>query len=191
MVVFSNDTPLREEEKLARGSSSVITAGPDDSTSDDSHNYGARLRRLSEMAIRSSVVIYGVDAAGLQTTHMTAADATSMPMGAGSQGNRLFVRELDLRSKLIQTRREGAEMLAKATGGFLVRDQNDFQFDKILDEEGGYYLIGYRPSTETFNKQFHKLKARVKKGGFEVRTRSGFFGMSEEETKRLKESSKQ
>lgn len=44
---------------------------------------------------------------------------------------------------------------------------------------------------ETFNKRFHKLKARVKKGGFEVRTRSGFFGMSEEEAKQLKETSKQ
>ena len=44
---------------------------------------------------------------------------------------------------------------------------------------------------ETFNKRFHKLKARVKKGGVEVRTRSGFFGMSEEEAKQLKETSKQ
>ena len=168
MVIFSNDTPLREEEKLARGSSSVVTAGPDDSTSDDSRNYNARLKRLSEMAIRSSIVIYGIDAAGLQTTHMTAADATLTPMVSGSQGNGLFVKQLGDRSKLILSRREGAEMLAKATGGFLVRDQNDFQFDKILDEQGGYYLIGYRPSTETFNRQFHKLKARVKKGGFEV-----------------------
>ena len=79
------------------------------------------------------------------------------------------------RAKLIQSRREGADLLAKETGGFLVHDQNDFQFDKILDEQGGYYLIGYRPGTETFNKQFHKLKARVKKSGVEVRTRSGFL----------------
>ena len=39
---------------------------------------------------------------------------------------------------------------------------------------------------ETFDKKFHKLKARVKKAGFDVRTRSGFFGVSEEEEKRLK-----
>jgi hypothetical protein len=78
-------------------------------------------------------------------------------------------------------------MLAKATGGFLVKDQNDFQFDKILEDQSGYYVIGYRPSTETFNKQFHKIRARVKLSGHEVRTRSGFFGMSEEDAKRLKE----
>ena len=191
MIIFSNDTPLREEEKLARGSSSVVTAGPDDSTSDDSRNYNARLKRLSEMAIRSSVVIYGIDAGGLQATHLTAADATPMPNVSGSAGNGLFVRQLGDRSKRIQSSRDGAGMIAKATGGFLVHDQNEFQFDKILEDQSSYYVIGYRPSTETFNKQFHKIKARVKKGGFEVRTRSGFFGMSEEEAKRLKETPKQ
>ena len=122
---------------------------------------------------------------------MTAADATARPGVSGSEGNRLFVNELRARAMLIQLRRDGAHMIAKETGGFLVHDQNEFQLDKILDEQGGYYLIGYRPSTDTFNKRFHKLKARVKKGGFEVRTRSGFFGMSEEEAKQLKETSKQ
>ncbi len=185
MIIFSNDTPLREDEKLAYGSSSVITAGPGDSTSDDSRNYNARLKRLSEMAIRSSIVIYGIEAAGLQATHLTAADATP-PRISGSEGNRSFTKQLGDRSKQIQVRREGANMLAKATGGFLVHDQNDFQFDKILEDQNGYYVIGYRPSTETFNKQFHKIRARVKTSGYEVRTRSGFFGMSEEEAKRLK-----
>ena len=190
MVIFSNDTPLRDEEKLLYGSSSVITAGPEDSTKDDSRNYNARLNRLSEMAIRSSVVIYGIDAAGLQTTHMTAADATLNPRVSGSEGNRSFTKQLGDRSRQIQSRREGAEELAKATGGFLVKDQNDFQFDKILEDQSGYYVIGYRPSTETFNKQFHKIRARVKLSGHEVRTRSGFVGMSEEDAKRLKETKK-
>ena len=145
---------------------------------------------LAEMAIRSSVVIYGIDASGLQATHTTAADSTIRPMSAGAEGDRLYTQELRSRAKLIQKRRDGANVIAKATGGFVVHDQNDFQLDRILEEQGGYYLIGYRPSTETFNKQFHKLKARVKKGGFEVRTRSGFFGISEEEAKQLKKTPK-
>ena len=186
MIVFSNDTPLREDEKLAYGSSSVLTAGPNDSTSDDSRNYNSQLRTLSEMAIRSSVVIYGIDAAGLQAIALTAADVTP-PRIAGSDGNGPFSQQLRNRSKQIQSRRDGADKLAKATGGFLVKDQNDFQFDKILEDQSGYYLIGYRPSTETFNKSFHKIRARVKLAGHEVRTRSGFFGVSEEEAKRLKE----
>jgi VWFA-related protein len=189
MIIFSDDTPLREEEKLAKGSSSVITAGPDDSTSDDSRNYRARLRSLSEMAIRSSVVIYGIEAAGLQVTSMTAADQTLSPMISGSRGNASFGQELRAKAKLLQARREGADKLAKATGGFLIRDQNEF-FDKILEDQSGYYLIGYRPSTETFDRKFHKIRARVKISGLEIRTRSGFFGVSEEEAKRLKEKKK-
>ena len=189
MILFSDDTPLREDERLARGSGSVLQADGD-STSDDSDNYNARLRRLAELAIRSSVVIYGVDASGLQVTSMTAADETASPMVSGSRGNGLFVQELRNRARLIQMRRDGAELITKATGGFLVHDQNEFQFDKILEDQSGYYLIGYRPTEETFNKQFHKIRARVKKPGHEVRTRSGFFGMSEEEAKRLRQTKK-
>lgn len=188
MIVFSDDMPLREEEKIVRGGSVLQV---DDAKGDEAQNFSARLRRVAELAIRSSVVIYGVDAGGLQVTSMTAADATVRPRVSGSEGNGLFVKQLRDHSKLIESRRDGAHMIAKETGGFLVHDQNEFQLDKILDELGGYYLIGYRPSTETFDKKFHKLKARVKKGGLEVRTRSGFFGMTEEEAKVLKGTSKQ
>ena len=183
MIIFSNDMPLRESEKIVRGGS-VLEA--DDAKTKEAESYHGALRRLAELAIRSSVVIYGVDAGGLQVTTMTGADATLRPMVAGSEGNALYVAELRGRSRLIQMRRDGANMLAKETGGFLIQDQNDFQFDKIVEDQSGYYLIGYRPGTETFNKRFHKIRARVKKSGYEVRTRSGFFGVSEEEVKRLK-----
>lgn len=183
MIIFSDDTPLRENETFVRSDSVLDPV----SESEEAQSYTARLKRLAELAIRSSVVIYGIDTGGLQTTSMTAADQTRMPNVAGSAGNSSFGNEMRAKSKLIQSRRAGADMIAKATGGFLVKDQNEFQFDKILEDQSGYYLLGYRPSTETFNKQFHKIRARVKKSGHEVRTRSGFFGLSEEEAKRLRE----
>ena len=188
MIIFSDDMPLRENERLVRGGS-VLQAN--DPNSKEAYSYPARLRRLAELAIRSSVVIYGVDGGGLQAIGVTAADETLRPNVAGSEGNALFTQQLRNQAKLIQTRRDGANMIAKETGGFLIHDQNDFQLDKILEDQSGYYLIGYRPSTETFDKQFHKIRARVKQPGYEVRTRSGFFGMSEEEAKRLKDTSKQ
>jgi VWFA-related protein len=184
MVIFSDDTPLRDEEKFMRGGS--VLQGDADSRKEDAHTYSGRLRRLAELAIRSSVVIYGVDTGGVQTIGVTGADATPRPGVSGSEGNRLFVGQLLAQSKLISMRQDGANMIAKETGGFLVHNQNEFQFDKILEDQSGYYLIGYRPSTETFDKKFHKFRARVKKSGHDVRTRSGFFGMSEEDAKRLK-----
>lgn len=188
MVVFSNDMPLRDDPKFARGTSNVMQGSG--STNIESNNDNDPLTRVAELAIRSSVVIYGVDAGGLQTIGMTAADETLMPRISGSQGNIVSAEQLRMQAKLIQKQREGADKLTKETGGFLIKDQNEFQFDKILDDQSGYYLIGYRPDSETFNKSFHKLRARLKKSGYEVRTRSGFFGMSEEEVKRLKETKK-
>jgi hypothetical protein len=31
-----------------------------------------------------------------------------------------------------------------------------------MEEQSGYYLIGYRPTDETFNRTFHHIKAKVK-----------------------------
>jgi VWFA-related protein len=181
MVLFSDHVPLRDYESFERPKNNVTEPDPAFVLA---LNHRTQLNRLAETAIRSSVVIYAVDASGLQVTSLQAGEADNPRVG--SPGSRKAIEVHRGRSLQIQTRREGAALLAKETGGFLVHDQNEFQLEKILDEQGGYYLIGYRPSEETFNKRFHKLKARVKKGGFEVRTRSGFFGMSEEEAKRLK-----
>ncbi|MGZ8843033.1 MAG: hypothetical protein ACXW18_05175, partial [Pyrinomonadaceae bacterium] len=70
-------------------------------------------------------------------------------------------------------------MIAKETGGFLVRNSNDFDLKRIADDQKGYYLLGYRPSQETFNKRFHHLKVNVKTRGLAVRTRNGFYGIEE------------
>ena len=83
-------------------------------------------------------------------------------------------------------RREGAELIAKQTGGFLVRNSNDFKLNEIIEDQSGYYLIGYRPSDETFNRKFHHIKAKVKKSGLTLRTRYGFFGVSEDEVAKSK-----
>lgn len=73
-------------------------------------------------------------------------------------------------------------MISRQTGGFQVKNSNDYQFGRVLEDQNGYYLIGYRPTDETFNRRFHKITAKVKGKGMTVRTRYGFFGFSEEDT---------
>ena len=77
-------------------------------------------------------------------------------------------------------------MIAKQTGGFQIRNSNSFQFDRILEDQSGYYLIGYRPSDDTFNRRLHRIKAKVKGSGLSLRTRFGFFGFTEEEAEHAK-----
>jgi len=140
----------------------------------DARNYSAALHKIAEKAIRSSVVIYSVDTQGLLTTSLTAADRF---YGTGPQ----FQDVLAHRSLLLWYRREGSDLIARQTGGFQIRNSNSFEFDRIVQDQSGYYLLGYRPTEETFNRKFHHIKAKVKRSGMSLRTRLGFFGVSEEE----------
>jgi hypothetical protein len=65
----------------------------------------------------------------------------------------------------------------------MVRNKNDFGLERIFEDQSGYYLIGYRPSSETFNRRFHTIQARLKRGGLTVRTRAGFYGVTEEQAR--------
>jgi VWFA-related protein len=142
------------------------------------------LHRVAELAIRSAVVIYGVDAGGLQTTGINAAD--EIFQGAAhlqKPENDPTLVILRNRFTALRRSREGAELLARESGGFVVHNGNDFGLQQIMDDQQGYYLIGYRPSEETFNRSFHQIKARVKRAGLTVRTRSGFFGVTDEQAR--------
>jgi len=142
-------------------------------------NYTAALRKLAEKAIRSSVVIYSVDTQGLQYTGITAADRF---YGGGQQMQNVMRN----RSVLLTSRREGGDLVAKQTGGFQVKNSNSFEIDRIVQDQSGYYLLGYRPTDETFNRKFHHIKAKVKRSGMTLRTRFGFFGVSEEEASKTR-----
>jgi VWFA-related protein len=143
-------------------------------------SYEDTLRRLAELAIRSSVVLYAVDTRGLQYTGLTAADA---PHLSANQMLTINNNVMGSRSAILLAGREGSELMARQTGGFLVRNSNDFGIERVMDDQRGYYLLGFRPSEQTFNRRFHHIKAQVKQKGLTLRTRAGFFGVTEDETR--------
>lgn len=172
MILMSDSIPIREEETTSPGVEAVVVGG-------SIRNYAGPLQRLAETAIRSSVVIYSVDTQGLQYTGITAADGVSGRIPETSPATNALIFG---RFRMLQQNREATDRLAKQTGGFQVHNSNDFQLDRILDDQRGYYLLGYRPTDETFNRKFHQIKAKVKRSGMTLRTRFGFFGVREEET---------
>src|SRR5207253_41472 len=87
------------------------------------------------------------------------------------------------RSRAMWDGQYGADLIARQTGGFLTRNSNDFGLRRVMDDQRGYYLIGYRPGDETFNRRFHHIKARVKGRGLTLRTREGFYGVTEDEAR--------
>jgi len=143
------------------------------------------LQKIAEKAIRTSVVIYSIDTQGLQVTGITAADSFS---GRVNDITRQMNDLMAHRSRVLFDRRAGGDMIARQTGGFQVRNSNDFQLGRVLEEQSGYYLIGYRPTDETFNRKFHRITAKVKRSGMTLRTRYGFYGYPEEDDVRRPQS---
>lgn len=180
LIFMSDDLPFSRQDWTSPYES-AIAVGSINTIGQQSQNRGDDLRRISEKAIRASVVFYSVDTQGLQYTGQTAADNAKPPRFVDPN---FFNSVLRQRFYKMQERKEGAELIAKQTGGFQVTNSNGFQLDRIVEDQSGYYLLGYRPSEETFNRRFHQIKAKVTRSGVSVRTRSGFFGVSEEEIKK-------
>jgi VWFA-related protein len=146
------------------------------------------LRALVDLANRSAVVVYVIDARGLQTLGFTADGRT------GGRSPAELEQELEqaLEERRLQyfDSQQGMEYLAQQTGGFLVHDTNDLNLGirQIMADQSGYYLIGYKPSETTFEAQngrraYHKIQVKVKVPGLRVRSRSGFYGISDEEAR--------
>ena len=126
--------------------------------------YQPLLQRIVEAAIRGSVVIYAIDTRGVPDTFPGAADPfpLSGPTGRGGRG---LQRVLTTRSGMVFAGREGSAVLTRQTGGFMIANSNDFRIKDISDDQQGYYLIGFRPVDESFDRKFHHLTVRVKREG--------------------------
>jgi VWFA-related protein len=175
----SPERPLRPSESPGR---QAQAAGPNESMEPiNTASFDNKLRKISELAIRSSVVIYGLDTKGVAYVYgATAADDFS---GVS----------WDRRDSIITTRarasaalNDGPALLAHETGGLMVQGTNDIAsgLRRVMEDQKGYYLLGYQPDGDTFDRNFHHLKVRVKRKGLTVRTRSGFFGISEDEARK-------
>jgi VWFA-related protein len=157
------------------------------------------LRSLTDLANRASVVIYALDPLGLQpdvairgggllggvssaASQSDSGDLTGRAAGYGPSGSGAW-REV---SAARMARQDSLIELAEQTGGLAVTDHNDLAggLGRILADHSGYYLIGYEPGRETFagsgRPRFHKVRVEVKRRGVDVRSRKGFYGVTDE-----------
>jgi VWFA-related protein len=132
------------------------------------------LRSIGDSSNRAGVVLYGIDLRGLVATAPTAADGNAInPVGF------LAGRERELSGS-----QDGLKALADETGGLFITNTNDLggALRRVLDDQQGYYLLGYVPQSSRFsarNPKFHSLTVRVKPNGLRVRSRRGFLGQPE------------
>jgi len=132
------------------------------------------LQEVVDVANRSSVVVYTFDTKGLRSMSISASDSTyEIIDGHRSQ------KEKE-RTKDFKDSQDGLVYFAQQTGGkaLLNSDNLNGGIQRALDEQAGYYLLGYVPDTETFDpnkRRFNKFEVKVKRPGLKVSYRSGFF----------------
>jgi VWFA-related protein len=133
------------------------------------------MRLIVDRANRAAVVIYTVDPRGLVVTSMGASE--------GGLGN---PRAAMQRGSALRATQDGLRFVASETGGFAVVDSNDIPgaLRRVMDDQRGYYLVGYQPDATTFGAgsahEFRKLKLKVVRPGLKVRARAGFYGIPTE-----------
>ena len=130
------------------------------------------LRRITDAATRSGVVIYSIDAGGL-TVPAPGGDITERFLGAASVAVRA-----DVDSGQDENRREGMRAVAEETGGFAVLNNNDIGagLKRILDDNEVYYLLAYDPVSPRRAGRFRSIKVRLPaRPNLVARTRKGYF----------------
>jgi VWFA-related protein len=163
------------------------------------------LDNLVDQANRAAVVIYTIDSRGLQTLGMTAADDLSGDIesfrGSDASLNNSLTSDYSKflaksETALTERRREffeaqeGLSYLAHKTGGLFIKNTNDLGrgVARALREQEAYYLIGFVPDEDTFkakggSRAFHDISIKVKRPGLRVRTRTGFYGATDQEAR--------
>ncbi|MBX7055046.1 MAG: VWA domain-containing protein [Pyrinomonadaceae bacterium] len=135
------------------------------------------LQELVDVANRSSVVFYTIDARGLQYTGFTAADQIT-----DTSAESMNAKMAERRNQLSDTQ-AGLAYLAEETGGIAVKNSNDLSggVRRVLDDQS-YYLIAYEPDADTFDaakRKYNKIEVKVLRNGLSARYRSGFFNVAD------------
>jgi VWFA-related protein len=130
-----------------------------------------RLRAATDLANRASVVVYAINPAGLETFG-GGAEAAAPTSALSSR-------------RAAEEARGGLSTLADDTGGLLLTDTNDIggAVGRVLDDQSGYYLIGYVPDASLFKPdksgpRYHKIQIKVRRPGLRVRSRKGFYAVA-------------
>ena len=144
----------------------------------DSSN-DAALRMITDVANRAFVVIY-------------AADPRSMVVDFPGARENITADEARLvtRFQAPATQGEGSlRQLAAGTGGLVLTNRSNQLGSGLFDvmrDQRSYYLIGFEPPVETFARTlgkpaFHRIRLTVNRKETRVRTRAGFYGVTDQE----------
>ncbi|MBI3405987.1 MAG: VWA domain-containing protein, partial [Acidobacteria bacterium] len=138
----------------------------------------SQLRAATDAANRANVSLYTVDVRGL----MAAAPGGDASVGSAA-GTAMFSGASVFRQAASKNdSRDTLATLATDTGGRSFFDIGDFKevFDKVHEDNSGYYLLGYYSSNVVRDGRWRNVKVKMEKGavvpaGIKVRFREGYY----------------
>ena len=161
MIVFSDGLPLftvKEEDDLSPSTRvwNVLDRRVRDAALD-----------LAKTANRAATVIHTIEARGPQT-----------------MGGRIEDADEALNSQQFYADQDGLGFLADETGGVFAQSSDlDVAMTRVLGQDRGYYLIGFKPEEEWFKpegeRQPPKVEVKTNRANLRVRYRKGFYGSPE------------
>ncbi len=144
----------------------------------DDGTVGAALRMITEVANRASVVLDTVDPRALPVNLADAVD------NADEQARALLRERWQARADS----RGAFQQIAADTGGLSMIEAKDMRggFGDVLRDQCAYYVIGFEPPPKAFARVagrpvFHTIKLIANRQGVRVRTRAGFYGVTDQE----------
>jgi VWFA-related protein len=140
------------------------------------------IKQLADDANRSFVVLHAVDTRRLAPIDI-ATSIFDFPLTGGINVNQ------DAYSRLTNFEGDGPALVAQLGGGLYLRNSNDLTglFTRVMNDQRGYYLLGYEPDDQTFAREknkrpaFHGVRVKVSRPETRVRARAGFFGVADED----------
>lgn len=131
-----------------------------------------KVKKTSQKLAQQGVVLYVVDAKGLEVARSQSAEsAGTLPV----RGRGRFEPQQDA-ERLSDDTFPAMEMMSSTTGGRYLRNSNDLAagFKSAAADLAGSYTLGFYVSDEPDNK-WHALKASVKRSGVDLRHRKGYL----------------
>lgn len=148
-------------------------------------NVQQAIDNLTDSANRAGVVINSIDARGIpDPAGLSAADDT-----IGLSLEDVEKIEINRRNEFFYNQ-DGLSYLAYKTGGRFYKNGNflSVAVSKILNDQKGYYLIGYQPDDDTFDYKklkYNKLEIRSKRVDVKLNYRKGFIALPDEKLKQF------
>ncbi len=130
--------------------------------------------RVLEASRRANAALYFLDARGLVGGATENSAEWQQPV---------FERDVAFPAQELALEAEGSESLAARSGGFSIKNTNDLAsgIERIARESRSYYLLGYRPQAAPLDGRYHRLAIRVRRDGWRVRARKGYYALAEGE----------